>query len=341
MKNRQKNFWNVIFLFSVFGLTVYGVFKGKDITTMLKIMKQVNLFWICIGVICVIFFIWGESIIIYYLMNVLSIPLRKWTCFLFSSVGFFFSCITPSASGGQPMQIYYMRKKKIPIPVSTLVLMIVTITYKMVLVVIGFGMILFRQKWIQMYLMKILPVFYLGIVLNVICVTFLLLLVFYPRIVKIFMKKGWYFLEKIHILKYKEERFLNFERSMDLYRDTAVFLKEHFKVIVYVFALTCVQRIALFFTTYFVYRAFGLAGTSMLDIVFLQAAISISVDMLPLPGGMGISETLFLTIFAPVFGSHFLLSGLVLSRGLAYYGQLFFSAGMTAVAQFTIKSEKE
>ena len=58
-------------------------------------------------------------------------------CALYSFVGFFFSCITPSASGGQPMQIFYMKKDKLPIPVTTLVLMIVTITYKAVLVVIG------------------------------------------------------------------------------------------------------------------------------------------------------------------------------------------------------------
>ena len=69
--------------------------------------------------------------------------------------------------------------------------------------------------------------------------------------------------------------------------------------------------------------------------LFLQAVISVSVDMLPLPGGMGISETLFLTIFTPVFGT-LLLPGMVLSRGLGYYGELLISALFTIVAQFTI-----
>ena len=58
----------------------------------------------------------------------------------------FFSCITPSASGGQPMQIYFMKKDKLPIPVTTLVLMIVTITYKAVLVVIGIVIWIFWQR---------------------------------------------------------------------------------------------------------------------------------------------------------------------------------------------------
>ena len=57
--------------------------------------------------------------------------------------------------------------------------------------------------------------------------------------------------------------------------------------------------------------------------------------MLPLPGGMGISETLFLNIFVPVFGSC-LLPGMVLSRGLGYYGELLISAFFTVVAQLTI-----
>ena len=139
MENKKKTIFNVIFLLVVFAGTMYGVFHGEDIGEIVKILGQVNVLWLIPGVICVVIFIWGESIIIYYMMRTLKIRLKKWTCFLFSSVGFFFSCITPSASGGQPAQIYYMKKEKIPIPVSTLVLMIVTITYKLVLVVVGLG----------------------------------------------------------------------------------------------------------------------------------------------------------------------------------------------------------
>ena len=74
--------------------------------------------------------------------------------------------------------------------------------------------------------------------------------------------------------------------------------------------------------------------------LFLQAVISVSVDMLPLPGGMGISETLFLTIFTPVFGT-LLLPGMVLSRGLGDYGELLISALFTIVAQLTIGQEHD
>ena len=330
MKNVKKNIFNLVFLFLVFGLTIYGVFKGEDITKVVRVIKEARLEFILFGVVCVVFFIWGESIIIYYLMNSLSIKLKKWKCFLFSSVGFFFSCITPSASGGQPMQIYYMKKEKIPIPVSTLVLMIVTIIYKMVLLLI------IGQGFVKKYLTGILPVFYLGVGLNVMCVTFMLILVFHPVLAKAMMKKGLRLLEGLHILKRKEERMQKLEESMDLYNDTAKYLKSHAMVMVNVLLITFLQRIALFLTTYFVYCAFGLSGKSIIDIVLLQAVISIAVDMLPLPGGMGISEQLFLIIFVPIFSPKFLLPGMILSRGLGYYAQLFISAIMTVVAQFTL-----
>ena len=118
---------------------------------------------------------------------------------------------------------------------------------------------------------------------------------------------------------------------MDMYNDTAAYIRQHPMLMLNVFLITFGQRIALFTVTYFVYRAFSLTGTPMITLITLQAVIAVSVDMLPLPGGMGISETLFLIIFAPVFGE-LLLPGMVLSRGLGYYSELLISALFTLVA---------
>ena len=59
------------------------------------------------------------------------------------------------------------------------------------------------------------------------------------------------------------------------------------------------------------------------------------INMLPLPGGMGISERLFMGIFAPICGS-LTLSAMVVSRSLSYYTELIISALLTIVAHLTI-----
>ena len=335
MKSRKKIIFNGVFLAVVFALTVYGVFHGEDLSSMMDAIHRADKRWLVPGIALVAFFIWGESIIIWYMMRSSGICLKKRTCFLFSSVGFFFSCITPSASGGQPMQIYYMKKEKISISVSTVILMIVTITYKLVLVVIGVGIAIFGRGFLHKYLEGILPVFYLGLALNIFCVTFMTILVFHPLLAKAILVKGMKLLERLHLMKKKEGRLKKLEDSMDTYRNTAAYLKNNPFVIVKVIGITFIQRMALFAVTWFVYQAFGLHGTGFWEILFLQAVISVSVDMLPLPGGMGISETLFLNIFSPVFGG-LLLPGMVLSRGLGYYGELLISAVFTVVAQLTI-----
>ena len=319
---------NAAIFLLVFVLTVYGVFHGEDMGELEDAIRQSSFVWLLPGVFCVIFFIWGESIIIWDMMQSYGIHLKKRICFLFSSVGFFFSCVTPSASGGQPMQIYFMKKEKIPIPVSTVILMIVTITYKLVLVVIGLAIVLFARGFLETYLEGIRFVFYLGLLLNIFCVSFMLLLVFHPFMARKGLIFGISVLEKLHILKHKEGRLEKMNQSMELYGETAAFLRENPMLIIRIVLITFVQRIALFTVTYFVYRSFSLAGKSWVTITTLQAVISVSVDMLPLPGGMGISESLFLTIFTPVFGE-LLLPGMVLSRGLGYYSELLISALFT------------
>ena len=336
MKKNKRVIFNGAFLLIVFVLTIYGVFHGEDLGAMMDAIRSADKRWLVPGLALVAFFIWGESIIIWYMMRSYGIKLKKRTCFLFSSVGFFFSCITPSATGGQPAQIYYMKKEKIPIPVSTLVLMIVTITYKMVLVVIGLGLMIFGRGFIRTHMYDIRHIFYLGTGLNVFCVASMLLLVFHPVLARSILVKGMELLEKMHLMRHKSTRIEKLNASMDQYHATAVYLKDHMMVLVNVFAITLFQRFALFTATWFVYKAFGLSGTNAFVIILLQSVISVSVDMLPLPGGMGISEKLFSMIFEPVFGSALLIPGMILSRGLGYYTELLISAIFTIVANFTI-----
>lgn len=342
MKAKKKVIWNGILFAAVFLLTIYGVFHGHDKADIAEHIQKCQPGWILACVICVLIFIWGESIIIWYMMRSYGIRLKKGICFLFSSIGFFFSCVTPSASGGQPMQIYFMKKEKIPIPVATVILMIVTITYKLVLVMIGLAIVLFARGFMELYMENIFFVFYLGLGLNIFCVISMSVLVFHPFFAKKIMTEGLRRLEKLHILKHKEGRLSKLENSMDIYNETAVFMRNHMGLMIHIFLITVFQRTALFAVTWFVYRAFGLRGSSWLAVMTLQAVISVSVDMLPLPGGMGISETLFLQLFLPIFGAEFLLPGMILSRGLGYYSELLISAVFTlaAVAIFAARDQK-
>ena len=64
------------------------------------------------------------------------------------------------------------------------------------LVVIGAGVVCFGRGFMHRYLEEILPVFYLGLSLNVFCVAFMTLLVFCPSLTEFFLCKGLALLER-------------------------------------------------------------------------------------------------------------------------------------------------
>lgn len=336
MSDKKKNMLNGAFLIIVFLLTLYSVFKGQDLSDIVDTITEASPVFLLLGVACVIFFIWSESAILHYLFGTLQIKTKRRTCFMYSSIGFFFSCITPSAGGGQPAQVYYMRKNMIPVPVATVVLMVVTISYKSVLVIIGCALAVFGRGLLNQYLYEVMPVFYLGLTLNVVFCAAMLILAFHTTLAKDIAMKLLGFLVRIHILKEKLSRTERLNLTMDHYNDTSAYLRQHKDVLLRVMVLTFVQRLALFSVTYFVYKAFGLKGTHVATLILLQSTISVSADMLPLPGGMGISEHLFLTIFDPIFYGDLLLPAMVLSRGIAYYVQLIFSAVVTFAAHLKV-----
>lgn len=343
MKKYKKILIDAILFFVIIGLTLYGVFHGEDLSGLKDVIKECNILWLIPAVPLVLFFIAGESIVIWHMLDCYGIYVKERFCFLFSAVGFFFSCVTPSATGGQPMQIYFMKKEDIPVPIATVILLVVTITYKFVLVVVGIGLWLFAGGFLAEYVAEARWVFYLGILLNVGCVILMCVVVFHPSFAKKTLILGAKLLERIHILKHKEERLDKIERSMNHYHEAAEFMSSHWGMIARVFIITVVQRFTMFAVTYFVYRAFSLNSMNFFEVMFLQAVISVSVDMLPLPGGMGISEGLFMVIFKKVFGEALLIPGLILSRGLGYYSELFLSAVFTlvAVVVFQVREHKK
>ena len=131
MKNKKKVIGNTVFFFALFGLTAYAVLKGKELSELAEVLKSVKPAYYIAGLVMIVVFVCCESYIIYRMLRLLhynDVPKRN--CVKYSFVGFFFSCITPSATGGQPMQLYYMNRDKVDISVGTVILMIVTILYK-------------------------------------------------------------------------------------------------------------------------------------------------------------------------------------------------------------------
>lgn len=332
-----KRLLSILFFFGILALTIWYVFHDENLSQISLYLSDANLWYVVPAVGAVIAFIVGESVVICYLLHKLGTQPKFWHCCLYSFIGFFYSAITPSASGGQPMQVVAMRRDGIPGAVSTVVLAIVTITYKLVLVLLGIAVLVFRPASIVRYLDGVEPLMYLGLTLNVVAIAFLLMAVFHPGAARACMTLFFKIVNKIRPFRNPEKVTQRIENSVNQYSGTAAFFKDNPRIITHVFLMTLVQRFCLFSVMWFTYHAFGLSGESGFVVIMLYAMISVAVDMLPLPGGMGISETLFLAIFEPILGEALVIPGMIVCRGISYYTQLLISAIMTGVSQFVIR----
>lgn len=340
-KNVLKKLFSSLFFVAVFVLTFWYVFHDENLNRVLFFLGTARMCYIIPAVAFVIAFILGESVVIHYLLRKLGNRVSFFHCSLFSFIGFFYSAITPSASGGQPMQIVAMRKDGISVPAATVVLGIVTITYKLVLVLLGCAVLLFRPDGIMKYLDDVEPLMYLGLGLNLAFISFLLMLIFSPGLVRTCGRWIFSLIHRIRPFSDPEAVNSRLEKVISDYSGTASFFRNNPRIIVHVFFITLIQRLCLFSVVWFTYLAFGLHRESPIVIIMLYATISVAVDMLPLPGGMGISETLFLSIYEPIFGEALVLPGMMICRGISYYTQLLISAIMTGAAQLILRPKKK
>ena len=330
---------NIIFLAAILALTFVGLLRGESIPDLLRSMRDADIRYLLMAVLCVLLFLIGQAVVIFLMLRALHIRSSFWKCMMFSFTGYFFCNITPFQSGGPPAQIISMRREGIPVPIASIVILVMTFLFKLVLVVLGILYLIFGQGLIRTYLHDVLPIFGIGLFLTIGFSFLLAMFTFYTPLssqaAMIFL--DW--LEEKHIFKHKEGRRESWIAFMDRYGQTAGFFGNHKVLLIVLFAVTVIQRFMLFFVTYFVYRAFGLEGTSCMTIALLQSAISIAADMLPLPGGAGASEAVFVKVFKPVFGPAKILPGMLLSRGISYYVQLIFCGIMTLIAKFTMGKE--
>ncbi len=341
MQGKKKWIFNIVFLLLVIALTLYGLFRGSDLAQLQMLIHQADFRWWLLAFVLVIAFILGESIVLHDIMRTLKAPHHLSHCFLYSFIGFFFSCITPSAGGGQPAQVYFMRKDHIDPAVSVPVLILVTITYKLVLILFALFVFLFRPPAVITALEPVRLWCILGTVLNVLFVGLYVLLVLFPRAVEATLRWCIRCPGRILGASRQQRMLLWLNRWMKQYRDAALCFRSRPCMVLRVTVLTILQRCLLFAVTYLAMRSFGIAAGTLGSIVTLQAMISLGTDLLPLPGGMGASETMFMRIFPALCGETMTLPVLVVSRGISYYGQLIISAIFTVVAVFTIgKREK-
>ena len=343
IKKILKYALNIALILVITLLTLHLIFKEQELPEIIRDLKSADMRWIAGGAAAAVAFVAGESVIIHYMLRVLEQKTSFFRCLKYSFIGFFFSYITPSSTGGQPMQMYHMKKDKIKIGYSTLIMLLITIAYKSVLILLALGFLIFNFGTVEQYACDMKWLIVLGFVLNLSFIALLLLVFLKPIWARALGIKTVGLLSKLRVIKRKNKDKYTEKviRICDTYAMGADYIKKNITVVFKIFVLTALQRICLFSVTWIVYKAYGLSGTRFIDILTLQIIIAVAVEMLPLPGAAGISEGCFLLTFTEIFGEELVKPALLINRGITFYLILLIGAVVTFGAHIiNIKREK-
>lgn len=317
------------------GATFLILLKDQNPAQLRAALSQASLPWLLPGIGCMVVFFLCEAKNIQTGLALFSSPASYRQCVKYAITGFFFSSVTPSASGGQPMQLFAMhRDGHAPAP-GAMALLAEFLSFQMAAVTLACVGFALHWRTLLGVQEKLWLFFVIGASLNLLIALGLLCAVCSRRLIPSLWKG----------LMALARRF--FPRRADGWNNWGVKQWEeltlcldacqtHKKQLAKLFATSLVQLVAYHSVPFWVYLSFGLSGHSFPAVVGMQAVLFLSVSSLPLPGAVGLSEGGFLLLYQALFPATVLSGAMILSRAVSFY--LFLAAsGIILAARFLLR----
>lgn len=291
MNLKKKVISTTIFLLLFIAAYIF-VFKDYSITEFKNTLGNCNRAYLILAIGCVILWVFFESLFFKFIFKKMNYKI-SW----FQAIGYvftetYFSAITPSSTGGQPVQMVEMNKDKIPYRISSIVILINTLLYKVaILLIVIIGFVIYYKE-----INILTPTFKMCAIIGFAITSFLVVLVLCLMFSKEFIVKlvnfAYRILWKLKIKTKTKESEQKLNNSIKEYHHAANYIKNDKKVMIVSFIIILLQRLSMFSVYYFIYKSFSIKDISLLFAITIQAFLTIATDFIPIPGAVIISEAL-------------------------------------------------
>jgi len=331
--NKKLRDW-VLFAI-VIALTVY-VLKDVDFGEVFYLLRNINLsfFFLSLLIFPVSLFIWNIRFK-YFLDKKYDVGF--WFLFKTTVAGFFINTITPGSNvGGEPVRIYYLRKKRnVPVMVAVGAVLADKLFYISVFFTLSILSILYLLFFVSIsgWLAAVLEIILVGVI-------FLFFLMILSHIKRRQIPIKW-ITNRVYNLSSVKKKFKSRRNFNDrVVESREIITKNYEHAVNSVFAkgviLSVLYWIPLILSTYFLFFAFNVkAGIiSVAVVVVLSYVIG---DLSPSPGGIGLMESVMLLLYSSMgISSEVAVAVALLSRAIYYVYYL----GLGGICLASLKKEK-
>ena len=343
-KSRFSRFWkkysNVIILLLIVGVTVAIILTQVDPIEFRNTLDQARGEFLLLGIGCIIVYWLLEA---YMLLKLLrrENPKEKFSfAFTLMMVGQYYNLLDPSSSGGQPIQLYAMSKKKYGLGTGTAVLVQKYALYQITITCLAITSIIFCVTELNQSLDAAKWLIVISLALNIAAVVLIIILVFNPNAAKGILSGCVKILFRLHLLKKPEKYHKKVDHFVGEYKLAVDGLKSQKKQTVYLFLISIVQMVAFYSVNHFVYLSLGLSSINAITLISLQAILYVAVAFIPTPGAAGGAEAGFLLIFGPIYGAAYAPVAMILWRMITFYFILVFGGIYLSIHSIKMGKEK-
>lgn len=322
------------------GVTLYIMLREQSLEEILTLMGTMQPVYVAAGLLLMFLFVSCEAVNTHLILRKLGHQVGFGACLGYAFVGFFCSSITPSSSGGQPAQIYYMSKGGIPAGHGSVDMMLIAICYQSATILHAvIALFLVPAARARMLGPGLRVLLFYGFIIQLALTGWMLAMMFLPNSATRFMHWLLRVGVKLRLVRHPERAKGKLDAQLAQYRHGAQSVKAHLSLIPIVLGMCMLQLVCLYGVPYMVYLGFGLTGASLLDLVGAQALVSLAVGSLPLPGAVGASEGTATLAFTLFFGVQLAVPAVLVSRGISFYIFLLISAAVTLAVH--LRPQKE
>ncbi|MDE6725615.1 MAG: flippase-like domain-containing protein, partial [Ruminiclostridium sp.] len=170
MSNRSKKI-NLIICGIAFVIMIGFLFFVDDPKDIMQALRSADPIFMLLAVLCILLYWFFEALTLHAVVKEVH-PKQKFRNSLsVSMIGLYFNCITPFATGGQPIQAYYLVKFGVPLGSALTALLSKSIAYQAVLTVYSAVILIFKLHYVVDTNPLMMPLIIVGFIVNTAVIT--------------------------------------------------------------------------------------------------------------------------------------------------------------------------
>ncbi len=334
-----KNWLSLLVVVASIVMVLLIAFSNEELGNAWEAFASMDIRWVAGIFLCWCVYTFFDAVNYWAYLRMQGFKISIWRALNVALIGFYYSNITPSAAGGQPMQVNSMRKAGIPVGYGTMAVTIRFITNQFMLSAMSLTLFLLNRDFVYQQLLGAMWFVRFGWLVNCGAVPLVLLAAFKRNWIQAVANWVIRLLTRMHLVKNPELTIAKVTEILDTYHTALHDLLRHPGQIVMQFSFSMISLLGLMFTVVFVYRAFGMSGTPWYHLLTIGFLLYISASATPLPGASGAQEGGFLLYYKGIFKDGTIGLALLVWRFFNFYLYLIVGVFTVILERIVVRRE--